>query len=111
MNSHNENEIQDEIYRNAAYWLAVCLEAQGRYLKALEYYHIVQEISPLLNPESRIREINCLNRIGMFEKALEVCRSFEKPAPPVFPEERYRRLCELAQRERQMLESCLRDEL
>lgn len=100
----------DEIYQSALYWLAVSLEAQGQYIEALKCYRAVQKITPLLTPESRFREINCLNQIGSFAEALAVCRSFEEPPPAGFDEARYRELRALAIRECQMLETCLSEE-
>lgn len=100
----------DEMYQNAAYWYAFCLEAQGRYLQALEWYSLVEKLSPWLNPESRLRRIFCYNRIGAFERAVEVCHSFENPPPPRFDGSRYAVLRSLASREREILEACLADD-
>ena len=106
----NAAAICDEIYHNALYWLAVSLEAQGQYIEALKCYRAVQKISALLNPESRFREINCLNQIGSFSEALTVCKSFEEPPPTGFDEARYRELRALADKEYRALETCLSEE-
>lgn len=100
----------EPIYTHAAYWLAVCLEVQGRVLDALQWFRSVQQLSPQLMPEALYREICCLNRIGAYAEALEVCRRFDEPAPPGMSEARYRELRELAENERRILESCLAEE-
>jgi len=100
----------EQLYTHAAYWLAVCLEVQGRQLEALQWFRSVQQLSPQLSLEARFREICCLNRIGAYAEALEVCRRFDEPAPPGMDEARYRELRELAEKERRILESCLAEE-
>jgi tetratricopeptide (TPR) repeat protein len=107
---HESRTVHDGIYREAAYWLAVCLEGTGRYLEALEWYRTVQRIAPLLAPESRFREIQCLNRIGAYPEALEVCRWFEREPPQGFDKNRYKELRSMTEHERKMLEDCLCDE-
>lgn len=100
----------EQLYIHAAYWLAVCLEVQGRVLESLQWFRSVQQLSPQLSAEARYREICCLNRIGAYAEALEVCRRFDEPAPPGMDEMRYRELRELAKHERRILESCLTEE-
>lgn len=99
--------LRDDAYRHALYWYAVCLEAQGRYIEALTWYRHAQAAAPVLDPESRLRQIMCLVHIGRYDEALEVCRSFDAPAPGGFDAERYRALQREAHRERAMLEACL----
>lgn len=106
----DDTAVQDNIYQNSLYWLAVCLEAQGQYLLALKWHRTVQDISAALNPESRFRKIHCLNQIGSYAEALDVCKSFEKPPPAGFGKIRYQELRTLAKRERQILEACLTEE-
>lgn len=102
--------IKDDIYQNAAYWYALCQESRGCYLEALEWYRLVQEIAPLLDPESRYRQINCFNRIGLYRQALEMCYSFQQSPPNVFDQNRYEELRRLANREQELLEACLSEE-
>jgi hypothetical protein len=56
---HSEGNYES-IYQEALYWCAVCLESEKTYLDAIYLYRAVQDISILLNPESRYREIKCL---------------------------------------------------
>lgn len=100
-------DVRDETYCHALYWYAVCLEAQARYIEALTWYRCAETTSPLLAPESRLRQIMCLVHIGRYEEALDLCRTFDVPPPLGFDQERYRALQADARRERAMLESCL----
>lgn len=106
----DDNAVRDDIYRNSLYWLAVSQEAQGQYLQALRWHRVVQSIASALNPESRFREIHCLNQIGSYAEALDVCKTFEKPPSAGFDKIRYQELRTLARRERQILETCLSEE-
>jgi len=96
-----------EIYPHAAYWYAVCLESQGRYLDALDWYRHVRTLSDQLDPECRLREIICLNQVGSYETALQVSLTFENPRPAGFDLRRYEELRAVAMREREMLQACL----
>ncbi len=63
-----------------------------------------------MNPESRLREIACLNQIGAYQEALLVCRSFEESPPKDFNRQRYHQLRVLAEQEHKMIEISLSDD-
>ena len=88
---HSEGEF-NSIYSNALYWCAVSLEANKRFLDAINLYRAVEGISEELNPESRYREIVLLVSIGRYSEAHNLCLSFNQPAPDGFSEERYSEL-------------------
>lgn len=90
--------------QHAMYWHAFCLESQGQYRDALTWYRVAQSRCPVLDPESRLRQIVCLNAIGLYDDALEMCRSLDAPAPSDVDAQRYAVLSEDVQRERMMLE-------
>jgi tetratricopeptide (TPR) repeat protein len=102
--------VQDDAYRHATYWYAVCLEAEGLYLDALVWYRRAQSLSPLLEPESRYRQILWLVRIGLYDEALNVCRTFDAPPPEEFDRSRYEELRSHARHERNMLAACVNSE-
>ena len=110
IDEHEQTPVNEVIYHDALYWLAVCLEALGHYREAIAWHHRVQAVAPRLAPESRFREIHCLNRIGAFEQALAVCRRFTAPPPDGFDPERYNELSSLARREAAALQACLNDD-
>jgi tetratricopeptide (TPR) repeat protein len=95
---HSEGNYES-IYQEALYWCAVCLEAEKRYLDAIYLYRAVKDISILLNPESRYREIKCLLAIGLFNEALKLSKSFNVLPPPGFSVKRYNELKSLAEEE------------
>jgi len=95
------------IYHQALFWLAVTRETQGRLIQALQYYRRVQQLTPELAPESRVREIYCLNQLGLYQEAHQKCLSFETQPPANFDENRYRELHSIIQREQLILEKCL----
>ncbi len=99
--------LQNETYEHAVYWYALCLESQGLYLEALKWYRLAQAASMQLDPESRYRQIVCLNQVGLFNDALNVCRTFDAPAPDDFDNQRYETLRNEVRKEREMLEACL----
>ncbi|MBT8386490.1 MAG: hypothetical protein KJO12_03685, partial [Ignavibacteria bacterium] len=76
---HSEGEF-NSIYSNALYWCAVSLEANKRFLDAINLYRAVSGISEELNPESRYREIVSLVSIGKYSEAHNLCLSFNQPA-------------------------------
>jgi tetratricopeptide (TPR) repeat protein len=100
-----------EIYHDAVFWHAVCLESQGRYLDALKWYLLVQRLSPKLYPESRFRELVCLSQVGLYREAFQVCLAFDDPPPAGFENRRYDELRALVHRERENLSSCVSDNL
>lgn len=102
-------EADAVIYHDALYWYSVSLEAQGLYLEAIIWHHVVQKESLRLNPESRFREIYCLNQIGAFEDAMKLCKSFKGPLPQKFDNKRYLELQGLAKQEYKFIEACLSD--
>lgn len=106
---HEHHPVHEGIYQDAVYWYALSLEMQGMYLAAIRWYEKAREISPRLNPESRYRQILCLNRVGAFEEALALCHTFDHDPPKGFDIDRYRELCHLVAQERQMLETSLAD--
>jgi len=99
--------LHDEVYPHAMFWHASTLESLGRFVDAIHEYRRVQEIAPLLAPESLYREIVCLNQVGLYEEALRACRRFDSPHPEGFDNRRYTELCALARTESDMLEKCL----
>jgi tetratricopeptide (TPR) repeat protein len=107
---HSEGEF-NSIYSNALYWCAVSLEAVSRFLDAINLYRAVQGISEELNPESRYREIVSLVSIGRYSEAHNLCLSFNQPAPEEFSDERYTELKNLVEKEQDILEYSLNDEL
>lgn len=104
---HEKNNTHDNIYHNACFWLASTLEQQKQYLKALQWHQKIQAMSPRFSPESRIREIYCLNSIGDYQAALEICQTFEQEPPPQFDRQRYEALRTVARQQRHILERCL----
>lgn len=104
-------EGAEEIAHQAMYWLAVCLEAENRFIDAIAFYREVRAISPTLDPEARLREMYCHINIADFEAALELTRTFGGNRPENFPETRYRELAAVTERERALLERCLYSDL
>jgi len=100
-------EPAETIVHHAMYWLAVCLEAENRYLDAITWYRKVRDVSSSLEPEARLREIYCLVSVADFEAALQLARTFETDCPPHFPESRYSELARTAAKEKKMLEQSL----
>jgi tetratricopeptide (TPR) repeat protein len=100
---------KNEIYNQSAFWYAVCLESQGWYIEAINWYRLVRFLSPQLDPESRLRELSCLNQIGSYDEAFSLCQTFDAPPPVGFEPNRYRELQLAASREREMLQQCLAD--
>jgi tetratricopeptide (TPR) repeat protein len=107
---HSEGEF-NSIYSEALYWCAVVLEAENRYLDAINLYRAVEGISDQLNPESRYREIISLIAIGNYNEAYSLCKTFSEPIPGGFSEERYAELKNLVKKEQNILEYSLNDEL
>jgi len=99
--------MEVETYHQAMFWYAVCLEARSWYLDALKWYRRVESLASSLNPESRYRQIICLNQIGLYEEAINVCQSFERLSPTGSNSDRYRELQFLARHERDLLQACL----
>ncbi len=110
IDAHERTPISETIFHDALYWYAVCLEAQGHYLEAISWHHRVQQSAPMLTPESRFREIQCLNRVGAYRQALAVCRTFSPQPPKGFDPERYNELYSLVQRETGAIRSILADD-
>jgi len=106
---HAEGEF-NSIYTEALYWCAVALEAESRYLDAINLYRAVKGISDQLNPESRYREIISLIAIGNYSEAYSLCKTFSEPVPAGFSEERYEKLKKLAKKEQNILEYSFNDE-
>jgi len=107
---HSEGNY-DSIYQEALYWSAVCLESENRFLDAIYLYRVVQDISAILNPESRYREIKCLLTVGLFDEALQICKSFDILTPPGFSSERYNELKNLVEKEKVLLSECYSSKL
>jgi len=106
---HSEGEF-NSIYTEALYWCAVALEAEGRFLDAINLYRAVKGISDQLSPESRYREIISLIAIGNYSEAYSMCKTFSEPAPGGFSEERYEELKKLVEKERDILEYSFNDD-
>ena len=102
-------DLKIEPYQQAAYWYAVCLETEGQFLEALQWYRLVEGLAPQLRPESHWRQVHCLESVGSYGDAVEVCNRLAKPAPDGFPVSRYNMLRDLAVRERQLLSESLSD--
>jgi len=100
-------ELRDAFYAHAVYWYAVCLETQGRFIDALEWYRLAQAIAPVLQPESCLREILCLEQIGSYHEALHLCSAFHANPPANFDAERYAELFSVVNRKKAILEACL----
>ncbi len=98
------------IYHQALFWLAVTREMQGRIIQALQYYRRVEQLTPELAPESRVREIHCLNQLGLYQEAHHRCLSFKTQPQASFDENRYRELLAVVQQEQLILEKCLINE-
>lgn len=107
---HSEGEF-NSIYSNSLYWCAVSLEANKRFLDAINLYRAVKAISEELNPESRYREIVSLISIGRYSEANTLCKTFSGQAPAGFSIDRYAELKKLVKREKDILEYSLSDEL
>ncbi len=99
--------MYNETYMHAIFWYAHCLELMGRYLEALPWYRKVQSLCAHLEPESRLRQIMCLNHIGQFDEALNVCRTFDAAVPGEFDRLRYQTIHNEVLKERGVLEACL----
>lgn len=99
--------LDHEIYHHGTYWYAFCLEAQGRFLQALDWYRTAGALAPTLLPEARWREIGCLNQVGWYAEAYGICRCFEEPQPDGFDPRRYEHLRETARSEAARLLACL----
>lgn len=102
--------LDHDLYHQAAFWYAVCLEHLGQYIEAAVRYAAVQRLSASLAPESRYREIICHNQVGRYEAALRVCRSFPEHAPDGFDSNRYAELRELVKNEESLLLRCLSED-
>lgn len=98
---------KSETYNQSAFWYAVCLESQGWYIDAIKWYRLVRTLSPQLDPESRFRELVCLNHVGSYPEAFSLCQSFDAPPPGGFPAERYSELRASIAREAELLQRCL----
>ncbi|HMU43353.1 MAG TPA: hypothetical protein PKA80_08640 [Ignavibacteriaceae bacterium] len=98
-----EHRLINNIFADATYWLAICLEAQNHYLEALKLYKELETYSFAIAPESKWREINCLNQIGFYDEALKTCNSFYSVKPEGFDELRFSELRQKVQREKEIL--------
>jgi tetratricopeptide (TPR) repeat protein len=96
-----------ELYRQALFWHASCLENLGQYLDAAERHRLVQRLSPTLAPESHYREIICRNQVGRYEDALTLCRAYPAQAPANFDPRRYAELYDLVKTEESLLRRCV----
>jgi len=98
---------KDETYSETVFWYAVCLESLGQYIDAIKWYRLAKTLSSRLDPESRLRELSCLNNIGSYDEAMKVYSTFDAPAPRGFGETRYFELQKNVERERAMLHDVL----
>ena len=65
------------ILRHAVYWFAFCLELEGRFLDAIDYYSQVETVNGEgLALEAQFRKISCLNQVGNLEAALQGIDAF-----------------------------------
>jgi tetratricopeptide (TPR) repeat protein len=65
------------ILRHAVYWFAFCLELDGRFLDAIDYYRKVEIFNGEgLALEAQFRKIICLNQVGNLEAALQGIDAF-----------------------------------
>lgn len=105
---HCLEQEQNNIYFDAIYWYAVCLERHGRYLEALKYYQSLDN-QPELMFESFYRQIICCNHVGDFEAALQICdRFFTKNMAEIVDKNRYAELEKMVQTEKDSLVNLLK---
>jgi tetratricopeptide (TPR) repeat protein len=65
------------VLRHAVYWFAFCLELEGRFLDAIDYYRKVEKFNGEgLALEAQFRKIICLNQVGNLEAALQGIDAF-----------------------------------
>jgi len=102
-----QSHLNNELYHTALFWHAVCLENRGQYLDAAQRHRLVQQLAPLLAPESRYREIICHNQVGRYDEALAVCRTFPAQAPAGFDPRRFAELYDVTKKEEALLVQCL----
>ena len=100
-------DLKTRMYEHALYWYAVCLEAQGHFLEAIQWYRLAQEIAPELKLESCVREICCLDHIGHYQEALNVCLTFASLPSEGCDARRYNELFSLVQHKKNILQECL----
>jgi tetratricopeptide (TPR) repeat protein len=68
---------QSLLLRHAVYWYAFCLELDGRFLDAIDYYRKVEIFNGEgLALEAQFRKIICLNQVGNLEVALQGIDTF-----------------------------------
>jgi tetratricopeptide (TPR) repeat protein len=104
--SHRDHDL----YHQAAFWCALCLEHLGQYLEAAQLYIAVQHLSASLAPEAGYREILCHNQVGRYDESLRVCGSFSAQSPGGFDTRRYAELYELVKKEEILLNRCLAED-
>ena len=105
-----QENFDHDLYHQALFWSAVCLERQGRYLEAAHQYGVVQRLSADLVPESCYRLIVCCNQVGKFESALEACRAFPLDVPSGSDPRRFSELSALVRKEESLLLQCLSED-
>jgi tetratricopeptide (TPR) repeat protein len=106
---HKAELVHDELYHQSLYWYAVCQESLGYYIDAIKLHQQIQNIAPLLSPESRYREIQCLIGIGSYEEVLQKSHFFENDPPSGFDKIRYQQLSDFIRFDYQSLQACLRE--
>ena len=107
MECAEQSDLKTRIYEHTLYWYAVCLETQGHFLEAIQWYRLAQEIAPELKLESCVREICCLDQIGLYQEALNVCLTFASMPSEGCDEKRYNELFSLVQHKKNILKECL----
>jgi tetratricopeptide (TPR) repeat protein len=96
-----------DLYHQAVFWNALCLEHLGQYLEAAQRYGAVQRVSASLAPEAGYRELLCHNQVGRYDESLRVCGTFPVQSPSGFDPRRYAELYELVKKEEHLLHRCL----
>ena len=102
-----QSDLKTSMYAHTLYWYAVCLETQGHFLEAIQWYRLAQEIAPELKLESCVREICCLDQVGQYQEALNVCLNFTSMSSESCDERRYHELFSVVQHKKNILKECL----
>lgn len=97
------------LLRHATYWLAVCLEHEGKFLAAIDFYSKFDQFNnESLALEARYRKIICLNQVGKLESALQCADEFLSiSALPDIEEIRQTELAKLVLIEKSQIERAL----
>jgi len=106
---HEATQVDDGLYHQSLYWCAICYEFLGFFIESIKLHQQIQKIAPLLNPESRYREIQCLFKIGSYTEAIQICQTFRDTPPNGFDKIRYQQLRNLTELELESLQDYFPD--